>query len=826
MTRRLRIAVLSRNFATTGGGAERYSIAVVEQLAAHHEVHVFAQTIAHELAGVTYHQVPMPLRRPRWINQLYFAWASWRATRRGFDIVHSHENTWHGNVQTVHVLPIKHTLFAGKEGVALALRWLKVITSPRLLAYLWLERARYQVQGANTRQRIVLASTSLKKVMQATYPYAQAAMEVIAPGISGVPGKCSATEQRAARSVLGLPTQGRGLLFVGNDFRKKGLPALMDTLALLPHDVWLAVAGEGEQGVAMREHAALAGVSKRTFFLGALLHMDQAYCAADSLVHPTLEDTYAMVVLEAMAHGLPVVVSDAKFCGIAAELVDGVQALVMENPTSATAIATAVRRILDDAGMASGLSEQATRFAQGHTWERAAQSYEALYRVLTPLHRQRWLVLSHAFNMDGRAASQTITDKLPHLEAGGIELVVLSGVSGRKDRHYEHYQLWPVGPAGIRFEMRHVLRKHLGSGLTYRWVMVALSLPLLPFMLIEKLLRPVESSWSWWLSAYCKGRWLARTRKFDLIYSTGGAFSAHIAGRHLQRALKSPWLAEVHDPLVTPGREGAHGLSAQEKMQALVEHSICSHADIAIWFTDQALASARRRNPQLGERGKMMIPGVDKPDAKLAPYQRSGHFVVGHFGSLSPTRNLLPVMQALALLVQAAPEAKNLIQLHLYGGPLDPVSAQAIASSPAKECVRHFGRIEADPLTGQSGRERILQRMHNADVLLLLHGEEPICEEYIPSKLYEYLWMERPIVALVHNNPQMFAMIEGAGHRAVDTTQKHHADTAVNLQKAIQRLFQQWIEGGAYTAVLSRPYSTAQACDKLLAWSTAVKETT
>jgi hypothetical protein len=48
----------------------------------------------------------------------------------------------------------------------------------------------------------------------------------------------------------------------------------------------------------------------------------------------------------------------------------------------------------------------------------------------------------------------------------------------------------------------------------------------------------------------------------------------------------------------------------------------------------------------------------------------------------------------------------------------------------------------------------------------------------------------------------------------------------VDLQKAIQRLFQQWIEGGAYTVVLSRPYSTAQACDKLLAWSTAVKETT
>jgi len=143
VTERLRIAVLSRNFSVTGGGAERYSISVVEHLAKTHDVHVFAQSIAHDFSGVTYHKVPTLLERPRWINQLHFAWKTWRATRVGFDIVHSHENTWHGNVHTVHVLPVKHTLFAGKSGVSLALRCLKVITSPRLLAYLWLERQRY-----------------------------------------------------------------------------------------------------------------------------------------------------------------------------------------------------------------------------------------------------------------------------------------------------------------------------------------------------------------------------------------------------------------------------------------------------------------------------------------------------------------------------------------------------------------------------------------------------------------------------------------------------------------------------------------------------------
>lgn len=76
---------------------------------------------------------------------------------------------------------------------------------------------------------------------------------------------------------------------------------------------------------------------------------------------------------------------------------------------------------------------------------------------------QRWLILAHAFNMDGRAASQTITDKMPHLLAAGIEPVVLSGALGRQDAHLEHHQLWPWGPAGIRFELRHVLRDRWGK---------------------------------------------------------------------------------------------------------------------------------------------------------------------------------------------------------------------------------------------------------------------------------------------------------------------------------------------------------------------------
>ncbi len=442
---------------------------------------------------------------------------------------------------------------------------------------------------------------------------------------------------------------------------------------------------------------------------------------------------------------------------------------------------------------------------------------------MTDTPRQRWLILSHAFNMDGRAASHTITDKLPHLRAAGIELVVLSGVSGEKDKELEHYQLWPAGPAGLRFDLRHVLRKRFGKGVVYRVLMLLASLVLVPAMVVEKLLRPLESSWSWWLTAYLKGRALARQQPFDLIYSTGGAYAAHVAGRALKFATGTPWLAEVHDPLVVPGTTPR---TPHQKKQADIERQICTDADIAIWFTDQALASARARHPQLGDKGKMMLPGIDRPFDTLPPYKPGAKFVVGHFGSLSATRSMVPFIKALELLKTRRPELLVQTELHIYGGAIDAPAAELLQHSPVSAQVRQFGRIEADPASGLSGREQILHRMRGVDVLLLLHGEDPLCEEYIPSKLYEYLWMQRPILAIVHRNPQMAAMIRGEGHVTVETGRvpgdSAPAAVAQPLAAELERLYERWRSPGLPDSGRQSPYTTQAAVRQLVGWAAQV----
>ncbi len=375
----LRVAVLSRNFSPTAGGAERYSIALVEQLAARHEIHVFAQSVEHQWPGVRYHLVSMPLRRPRWFNQLWFASASWWATRKGFDVVHSHENTWHGNVQTVHVLPVKHNLFHGLTGWRRLLRWCKVLSSPRLVVYLLLERMRYALQAGRC---VILTSQSLLSIFSTSYPDALPMTRVLTPGID-LPTLPSQSERALARQSLGLPLDKDCILFVGNDFRKKGLQTLIDAMSSLAGDSILAVVGSSRQLAAFRQQVERAGLTSRVFFLGAMKTVSPAYLAADCLAHPTLEDTFAMVVLEAMAHGLPVVVSSERYCGISGLLKHEKNALILDDPRDVRALAQSLKRIFADSALKASLSLAARDFSSHFEWEKIADQQEEIYRQVS-----------------------------------------------------------------------------------------------------------------------------------------------------------------------------------------------------------------------------------------------------------------------------------------------------------------------------------------------------------------------------------------------------------------------------------------------------------
>jgi hypothetical protein len=261
----------------------------------------------------------------------------------------------------------------------------------------------------------------------------------------------------------------------------------------------------------------------------------------------------------------------------------------------------------------------------------------------------------------------------------------------------------------------------------------------------------------------------------------------------------------VHDPLVFPGGPIT---SRQDRFLAELEGRICRDADLAWWFTDGALAAARQRHPELGARGIVVLPGAEPPVVDVA-YERGPRCVLGHFGSLSPTRSFAPTLRALAALFARRPELREWLRVEVYGSALDTVALELMETLALGDVVNVIGRLEFDPATGLSGRARVVQRMQQLDVLLLLHGDTDECPEYIPSKLYDYFWARRPVLALTHRNPQLDAIVEAHGGWVAPSTD------AAAFEAALERVVDRW-RAGALLDVTVPPVSVAAAVQRIL----------
>jgi hypothetical protein len=76
--------------------------------------------------------------------------------------------------------------------------------------------------------------------------------------------------------------------------------------------------------------------------------------------------------------------------------------------------------------------------------------------------------------------------------------------------------------------------------------------------------------------------------------------------------------------------------------------------------------------------------------------------------------------------------------------------------------------------------------MQEADILLLLHGNSEWCREYIPSKLYDYFWTNRPIWGLVYQNPQLEELLQSRSCYLSD------ADNSSSVLKTLKAIYTDW----------------------------------
>lgn len=185
-----------------------------------------------------------------------------------------------------------------------------------------------------------------------------------------------ARELRPARERLGIEAQRLVAAFVGSEWERKGLGALIRALALAPG--WdLIVAGGGDRPV-YEELAGSLGVGGSVRWLGVTSDVQLVYGLADAFVLPSSYETFSLVTFEAAASGLPILA--APVSGVRELIEDGRNGfLISQRPDE---IAERLRRLGGDRELRTRLGGAARRSALAFSWEETVAKHRALYSRL------------------------------------------------------------------------------------------------------------------------------------------------------------------------------------------------------------------------------------------------------------------------------------------------------------------------------------------------------------------------------------------------------------------------------------------------------------
>jgi UDP-glucose:(heptosyl)LPS alpha-1,3-glucosyltransferase len=179
------------------------------------------------------------------------------------------------------------------------------------------------------------------------------------------------------RAQLGLAEDTFALVMVGNDWKKKGLVALIEALARLKDlPLVLVVAGKDDSSP-YQERIRELGLEGKVKFCPSRADVQWYYAAADVYVGPSLEDTFAQPPAEAMACGLPVITTATN--GTAEIMTDGIDGLILRDPNDVGGLADRIRWLYEHPEQRESIATQAEVTASEYTWDRNGVEMRAIF---------------------------------------------------------------------------------------------------------------------------------------------------------------------------------------------------------------------------------------------------------------------------------------------------------------------------------------------------------------------------------------------------------------------------------------------------------------
>ncbi|MCG2740680.1 MAG: glycosyltransferase family 4 protein [Syntrophaceae bacterium] len=377
-----RIAVVIPKYGLVGG-AEGFAAELTERLARdpRWEFHVFANRWIARSDRIRFHRVPV-ISFPKFLTTPSFAFFADRRIRKAkIDLIHTHERIFQADLFTMHGVPHRY--------------WIREVRRKGMSLY---DRATAHVEESlvhNPRCRLFLPVSGLtREIFLREYKVDPDLVRVVHPGVD--PGRYEGLDRSRCREEIArrfkIAPDERVVLFVSMNFEIKGLDTLIKALAALTGKpsapaFRLLVVGKGNVKK-YQDLAASLGIGERVTFTGVIpgAMLPTFYEAADLYAMLSAFDTFGMVVLEAMAASLPVLISD--HVGAKDIVREGVNGFVIPGQAKTEEISQKLGTLLQ-ADVRKRMGRAARETAREHTWDAAAGRIAGIYEELLARQPER-----------------------------------------------------------------------------------------------------------------------------------------------------------------------------------------------------------------------------------------------------------------------------------------------------------------------------------------------------------------------------------------------------------------------------------------------------
>jgi len=388
----LRIAFIAHHVNFEAGPAT-VTAHLVERLCEDHQVSVFSNTInGIDLLKVKHYKVPA-LRCAKSLAHITFLISSTLLLaalsllrKTDFDIIHStgYDSAFSSNVITSHFCERECRRLEEANIIKIPCRsvWQKLKALDHRLYRSLLCFVEGLIIHRSSSKACIVVSQVMQKEFARHYGDAAKNIIVIPNGVDTL--RFHPTNRLLYRDQIrqkhGVSRSDPLLMFAGGDWERKGVRYIIEALPLLSkRNVKLIIIGSDDEKF-YGQLAELKRVRERIIFVHHSSNLWEYYAASDIFVFPTIYEPFGLVIVEAMASGLPAITS--RVAGAADFITDGVDGFLLDKPEDINELAAKIELLLSNAELRKTMGERARETAEKFSWDQVAQKTLEVYNTI------------------------------------------------------------------------------------------------------------------------------------------------------------------------------------------------------------------------------------------------------------------------------------------------------------------------------------------------------------------------------------------------------------------------------------------------------------